>query len=112
MAGRWPSPAALPLSRPPPPRIKDTRPCAPQGRVVLPVSNVLFAEVVLDQFHQRLDSLFLIGAVGDQRNGGALHDAQGQNAQQALGIDAAILLFNPDAALELICFLDKERVYT
>ena len=42
-----------------------------------------------------------------QGDGGALHDAQGQNAQQAFGVDPAFLLLHPDAAFELVGLLDK-----
>ena len=40
----------------------------------------LLSEVVFHQVHQRGDRLFLIAAIGDQGDGGALHDAQGQHA--------------------------------
>ena len=68
----------------------------------------LLAEIVVHQVHQGGYGFLLIGAVRDQGDGGTLHDAQGQNAQQALGIDAAILLLDPDTALELVGLLDEE----
>ena len=64
---------------------------------------------ILDQLGQRVNSFLLVAAVGDQRHGGALHNAQAQHAQQALGIDAALFLLYPDAALELVGLLDKIR---
>ena len=44
-----------------------------------------------DQLGQSLHGLLLVGAVGDQGDGGALHDAQGEYAQQALGIKPKLL---------------------
>ena len=41
----------------------------------------LFGEVGVDQVHQRVHRGLLVGAVADQRDGGALHDAQRENAQ-------------------------------
>ena len=69
----------------------------------------LLAEVVLDQLGQGLHGLLLIAAVGDEGDGGALRNAQRQNAQQALGVDTALLLLHPDAALELVG-LDRKSV--
>ena len=89
--------------------IRATKDAAPhkRGRMRVP-SIVLLAEIVVHQVHQRGDSFLFISAVSDQGNGGALHDAQGQNAQQALGIDAAVFLLDSDAALELVGLLNKE----
>ena len=68
----------------------------------------LLAEIGCQQCGQSFDSLFLIGTIGNQRNLCALNDPQRQNAQQALGIDTALLHLNPDGAFELICLLDEE----
>ena len=62
---------------------------------------------IFDQLGQSVHGLLLVAAVGDQRHGRALHDAQAQNAQQALGVDAAFLLLDPDTALVLIGLLNK-----
>ena len=72
------------------------------------VPYFLLAKIIVHQVHQGGHGFLLIGAVRDQGDGGALHDAQGQDAQQALGIDAAVLLLDPDAALELIGLLNEE----
>ena len=47
-------------------------------------------------------------AVGKQGDGGALRDAEGQHAQQALGVYAALVLLHPDAALELVGLLNEK----
>ena len=43
----------------------------------------LLGEVRIDQFRQSRNGLFLVGAVGNNGNGGALHDPEGKNAQKA-----------------------------
>ena len=68
----------------------------------------LLRVIRINQIAQGLDGLFLIRAVGDDGDSRALDDAQGQDAQQALGVDAALFLLDPDAALELVGLLDEE----
>ena len=72
-------------------------------------SDRLLGEVRIDESRQRCDRFFLIRAVRNDRDLGTLHDAEGQDAQKALGIDAALFLLDPDAALELVGFLDEKR---
>lgn len=62
---------------------------------------------VLDQLSQRIHSFLLIAAVRDQCHCGVLHNAQAQHAQQALCVDAAFFFFYPDAAFELVGFLNE-----
>ena len=50
----------------------------------------------------------LILAIGRKQNGIPRGHAQGEHAQQALGVDAAILLFHPDRAFILIGLLNEE----
>jgi uncharacterized membrane protein YfcA len=50
---------------------------------------------------------FFISAIRQNGDIGTLDDTQGQNTQKALGIDAALIHFNPDAGLEFIGFLNK-----
>ena len=60
--------------------------------------------VSLDVYKRQL----LVCAVSDDADGGAAHDAQRQNAQQALCVYAALILLNPDGRLKLVCLLDEE----
>ena len=62
----------------------------------------------VDQLSQLLDSLLFINAVGDDVYSGAADDAQREHAQQALGVDLAVILLDPDAASELIGLLNEE----
>ena len=50
----------------------------------------LLAQLIADQLRQGFHSLLGVGTVGDKGDGGALHDAQGKNAQQTLGIHPAL----------------------
>ena len=63
--------------------------------------------VVLDQLVQSCNCFLLINAVSDQGDDSALGNAQRQNTQQALSVDAALFLLDPDAALELVGLLDE-----
>ena len=69
----------------------------------------LFAEVIVDEFDKGGDRLFFVGAVGDECNSRAFDDPQRQDAQKALGVYAAFVLFHPDAAFKFIGALDEER---
>ena len=68
----------------------------------------LLSEIRRNHLVESLNGLLLVGTISDQLDGGALHDAQGENAQQALGVDLALLLLDPDRALELIGLLNEE----
>ena len=70
--------------------------------------NPLLGKTRIDQFHQGFHSLLLIGAVGNDPDGDATHNAKAQNAEKALCIDPSLLLLNPDGRLELVCLLDEE----
>lgn len=52
-----------------------------------------------DQLSQGFDGLLFIGSVSNQGDGGPLHNAQGQDTQQALGVHPALILLYPNAAL-------------
>ena len=56
-----------------------------------------------------IDSSLLVGAIGDDADGGSAHDAQRQDAQKALSVHAALFLLDPDGRLELIGLLNKGR---
>src|SRR5699024_7937335 len=68
----------------------------------------LFREPGVDQLDQAIHSSLLIGAVRNNADGGTAHDAKAQNAEQALGVDAALFFFNPDGRLILVRLLDEE----
>ncbi len=68
----------------------------------------LFGKTGLHQTDQPIHRGFLIGAVGDDADVGAADNPQGQNAQQALRVDAALFLFHPDGGFEFIRLLDKK----
>lgn len=70
--------------------------------------NGLFCEAGFNQTHKTFYSLFLVRTVCNDADGGSAYHAEGQNAQQALCIDSAILFLNPDGGFELICFLDEK----
>ena len=68
----------------------------------------LFAEIGGDKLSQRIGSANLIGTFSNDGDFGTLSDTHGENAQQALCVHASVILFNPDAALELVCLLDEK----
>ena len=68
----------------------------------------LFGEICVDQCGEDFDCLLFIVAVSNDADVGSLDYAEGKHAKQALGIDAALVLFDPDAALELIGLLDEK----
>ena len=57
---------------------------------------------------QAIDRSLLISTVRNDADGSTTHDAQRQNAQQALCVHAALFLLDPNGRLELVCLLDKE----
>ena len=59
---------------------------------------LLFAEIVGNQLAQSGHGFLFVRAVGQQRDGRALDDPEGQHAQQALGVHATLILLQPDAA--------------
>ena len=68
----------------------------------------LLGETGIYQLYQAFHGSLLVGTVGDDADGGAAHDAQAQNAQQALGVNAALFLLNPDGRLVLVGLLNEE----
>ena len=68
----------------------------------------LVSKIGCDKLNQCGNSLFLIRAISDQVDGSALGDTQGQNAEQALRVYAALFLFYQDGRLELICLLNEK----
>ncbi len=77
-------------------------------RKAVPRRPDLFRKAGLNQSNQAVDRFLLVGAVRDDLDGRAAYDAEGQNAQKAFRIDAALLFLNPDRGLELVCFLNKK----
>lgn len=74
----------------------------------LKLQFILFGKVGINQFGKSINGFGLICTVSYQSNGRALYDAQRKNTEKRLGIHATLVLFNPDAAFELIGFLNKE----
>lgn len=68
---------------------------------------VLLAQLIADQLRQGFHSLLGVGTVGDKGDGGALHDAQGKNAQQTLGIHPALILSTQMPLLNSLAFWMK-----
>ena len=66
-------------------------------------SEDLFYEHVSQCFY----CFFLIGAFRNDADTCALGDAHGQDTEQALGVDLAVLDLDPDAGLELVSLLDE-----
>ena len=69
---------------------------------------ISLGKVGCDKLWKRIDSSCLVSTVGNEVDSSALNDAQRENAEQALGIDTSVFLLDPDAAFELVCFLNKE----
>ena len=65
-------------------------------------------KIGIDQCGQGIDRFLLVGAVGHEGDRRALHDAKRQDAEKALGVNASLVFLDPDAALELVCLLDKK----
>ena len=68
----------------------------------------LFAEIGGDKLSQRIGCANLIGTFSNDGDFGTLSDTHGENAQQALCVHASVILFDPDAALKLVCLLDEK----
>ena len=68
----------------------------------------LVSKIGCDKLNQRGNSFFLIRAISDQVDGSALGNTQGQNAEQALSVYAALFLLYQDGRLELICLLNEK----
>ena len=71
-------------------------------------SAALVAETAVNQFNKRCDCLLLVGAVSNDADCSTADNTQRKDAQQRLGIHAALFLLDPDCRAELICLLDKE----
>ena len=69
----------------------------------------LLREVRVNQPSEGFDRFVLISAIRNNLHCGTFDNTEGQNAEQALRIHASLFLLNPDAALELVGLLDKER---
>ena len=70
----------------------------------------LLVEAVLNQFLQSVECLALIGTVRHQRDRHTVDDTEGQNAEQTLCIDAAVILLDPNRTLVGIGFMSKALV--
>ena len=65
-------------------------------------------EIGGDQLRQGIGRDDLVRPLGDDGDLRHLHDAHGEDAQKALGAHAPMILFDPDAALELVGLLDEK----
>ena len=70
--------------------------------------NRLLGKAGADQLDQAVNCSLLIGTISNDANGGAADDAQAQDAEQRLRINAALLLLDPDGRLILVRLLDEE----
>jgi hypothetical protein len=70
--------------------------------------DALIGKARFDKLEQAFHSLLLVASIRDNFNVGAAHNAQGQNAQKAFGVDSALFFFHPDGRFIFIGFLDKE----
>ena len=72
------------------------------------MEDVLLGKARVDQLHQGVHGLFLVGAIGNDADGDTAHNAQAEHAEKALGVYAPLFLLHPDGRLELVSLLDKE----
>ena len=63
-------------------------------------------------FYKAVNCVLLIHTVSDDADGGPTDDTEGQNTKKALGVDAALILLDPDGSLELVGLLDEESCGT
>ena len=68
-----------------------------------------FSETAVDQFAQTVQRGFLALSVRHQGHGHSFCDTERKHAEQALGVDAAVILFNPDGARVGISLLNEEH---
>ena len=68
----------------------------------------LLAEIGRDKFSQRISCANLIGTFSNDGYLSTLSYTHGENSQQTLCVHASVILFNPDAAFELIGLLDEK----
>ena len=68
----------------------------------------LLCEARLYELDQPIYCKLLVRAVRDDPDGSAAHDSERKHTEQALGIDTALLLLNPDRGFVLIRFLNEE----
>ena len=65
-------------------------------------------KIRFDEFAETVDRELFVAAVGDQADRRTLGDAEGENAEKALGVDAAVIAFDPNAAAVFVGFLNEE----
>ena len=70
--------------------------------------NRLLGKARADQLDQAVYCSLLIGAISNDADGGAANDAQAQDAEQRLRVDAALLFLDPNGGLILVGLLDEE----
>ena len=81
---------------------------APRPRRFLLCCVSSVSEVRANELHQGVHGVLLIGAVGNEVDGAALDDAQGEDTEQTFGVDPLLVLLHPNGALEFVCLLNKE----
>ena len=65
-------------------------------------------KIGVDKLGERGNGLVLIHTIGYDVDGSALHNAERKHTEKAFGVHAALISFDPDAALELVSLLDEE----
>ena len=65
-------------------------------------------KIGVDKAAESVDRFLLVYSVADDVYLSPFRDAEGKYTQKALRVNAALFLFNPEAAFKLICLLDKE----
>ena len=70
--------------------------------------NRLLGKARADQLDQTVYCSLLIGTISNDADGGAANDAQAQDAEQRLRVDAALLFLDPNGGLILVGLLDEE----
>ena len=56
----------------------------------------LFGETGLHKLYKLVNRFLFIGTGSDNADSGITHNAQGENTEEALGVNLALILFNPD----------------
>ena len=56
----------------------------------------LVGKAGLNKLHQSFNSLFLIGAAGNNANIGSAHDTERKDTEKTLCVDSSFFLFNPN----------------
>jgi hypothetical protein len=65
-------------------------------------------KVTVNKIFKTDNRISLVHTVGNDGNSRALYNTERKHTEKALRVNAAIILFNPDRALEAISLLNKE----